>query len=84
MVDLTTGAGTCTVWLKGDPGHDGSCDPAAVCLCTSGELLGAGSFGRVYKASWAGREVAVKVGQNWGSGRCRIAEPSWFYGSHHR
>eukprot|EP00878_Enallax_costatus_P018623 GHUV01019614.1.p1 GENE.GHUV01019614.1~~GHUV01019614.1.p1 ORF type:complete len:911 (+),score=211.03 GHUV01019614.1:148-2880(+) len=26
-----------------------------------GELLGAGSFGRVYRAEWAGRPVAVKV-----------------------
>lgn len=27
-----------------------------------GRLLGTGSFGRVYLARWAGRQVAVKVG----------------------
>lgn len=26
-----------------------------------GQFLGAGSFGRVYRARWAGRDVAVKV-----------------------
>lgn len=36
--------------------------PVSVCLvvCT-GVLLGAGSFGRVYRGRWAGLEVAVKV-----------------------
>jgi hypothetical protein len=29
-----------------------------------GELLGAGSFGRVYHGSWGGKEVAVKVIQH--------------------
>lgn len=29
--------------------------------CYAGPLLGAGSFARVFKASWAGLDVAVKV-----------------------
>lgn len=30
-------------------------------MCPTGVLLGAGSFGRVYSATWQGQHVAVKV-----------------------
>jgi hypothetical protein len=34
----------------------------AVRAAAAGPLLGAGSFARVFKAKWAGLDVAVKVG----------------------
>ena len=35
-----------------------------VCVCSAGVLLGAGSFGRVYRGRWYGQDVAVKVMQH--------------------
>ena len=34
--------------------------PALLCFCTAQELVGEGSFGRVYRAVWRGMAVAVK------------------------
>lgn len=45
-----------------------------------GELLGAGSFGRVYKAEWAGRQLAVKVKTRIGAHCCCLDTVCCFQG----